>query len=113
MTGGATGDADNDGRTNEFEFAFGLDPKAGGSVNPFVAPLNKTTAKFTYTRREGTILDYKVYTSTTLATGSWVEDAGATQMVTGATGGVETVEVTLSAAAPLTAPKLFLRVVAE
>lgn len=113
LTGGATGDADNDGRTNEFEFAFGLDPKAGGSVNPFVAPLNKTTAKFTYTRREGTILDYKVYTSTTLATGSWVEDAGATQMVTGATGGVETVEVTLSAAAPLTAPKLFLRVVAE
>lgn len=113
LAGGATGDDDADGQTNEFEFAFGLNPKSGASVSPFVALLNRSNAKFTFTRRTGTGLAYKVFTSTTMQAGSWEQDTGATQTVTGTSGDVQTVEVTLSAAAPLTAPRLFIRVVAE
>jgi len=113
--GGSTADPDGDGKDNAFEYAFGLNASSGSSVNPFTAPLNNATAKFRYTRRiqSSTSLTYKVFTSTTLEAGSWVQDTTATQSVVGTSGEVETVEVTLSAPAPLTAPKLFLRVVAE
>ena len=113
--GGPTADPDGDGKDNSFEYAFGLNANSGGSVDPFIAPLSKTTAKFRYTRRTQSLtgLTYKVFTSSTLAAASWVQDTTATQTVVGTTGEVQTVEVTLSAAAPLTASRLFIRVVAE
>lgn len=118
VTEGPTGDDDDDGLDNTFEYRFGLNPKSGASVSPIVAPLNKTTAKFTYTRRALSLTgltagDYQVFTSTTLGTASWTEDAGATVSVLGTVDGVETVEVTLSATAPLAASALFVRVVSE
>lgn len=113
--GGGSADPDGDGKDNSFEYAFGLSANSGGSVNPFAAPLNPATAKFRYTRRTQSLtgLTYKVFTSATLQAGSWVQDTTATQTVVGTAGDVQTVEVTLSAAAPLTTPKLFIRVVAE
>jgi hypothetical protein len=113
--GGPTADPDGDGKDNSFEYAFGLNANSGGSVDPFIAPLSKATAKFRYTRRTQSLtgLTYKVFTSSTLAAASWVQDTTATQTVVGTTGEVQTVEVTLSAAAPLTASRLFIRVVAE
>ncbi|MEK7952455.1 Ig-like domain-containing protein [Luteolibacter sp. Y139] len=113
--GGSAADPDGDGKDNAFEYAFGLNASSGGSVNPYVTTLSKTTAKFTYTRRTQSLtgLTYKVFTSTTLLAPSWVQDTTATQTVVGTTGEVQTVEVTLSAPAPLTAPRLFVRVVAE
>jgi autotransporter-associated beta strand protein len=107
------GDNDNDGLVNQQEFAFGLSPISGSSVNPIVAQLNKTTGQFSYQRRAGSGLTYKILTSTTLATGSWTEDLTAGQ-VAGATdgNGNQTVVVTLTGA-PLAAPKLFVRVAAN
>ena len=107
------GDNDNDGLTNQQEFAFGLSPISGSSVNPILVQLNKTTGQFSYQRRASSGLTYKVLTSTTLAVGSWTQDVTATQ-VPGATdgNGNQTVVVTLTGA-PLTATKLFVRVAAE
>ncbi|MCX6879087.1 MAG: carboxypeptidase-like regulatory domain-containing protein, partial [Verrucomicrobia bacterium] len=39
-------DPDRDGMTNQEEFAFGLDPSLGTSVNPITAPLDRATGKF-------------------------------------------------------------------
>lgn len=107
------GDNDNDGLTNQQEFAFGLSPISGSSVNPIVAQLDKTTGQFSYQRRAASGLTYKILTSTTLATGSWTQDVTASQ-VAGATdgNGNQTVVVTLTGA-PLAASKLFVRVAAE
>jgi hypothetical protein len=115
VSGGATGDDDGDGLDNSFEYAFGLNPKSGASANAFTAPLSKTTGKFSFTRRTPSLtgLTYKVFTSTTLESASWIENVGATLTVTGTSGDVETVEVTLSNPLPLTDAKLFVRVVAE
>ena len=104
-------DNDGDGLTNQQEYAFGLDPTLGTSVNPVTVPLDKTTGMFTYTRRAtpaATGLTYTVETSTDLA--AWPEDASATQNVTGTVGDVETVEVTLSGTPPLTDPSIFVRI---
>lgn len=111
-TGGMTGDTDFDGQDNAFEYAFGLNPTSGSSVNPFVVPLDKATGKFSFTRRKTSLsgLAYKVFTSTTLS--GWTQDLTATLNVTGTTGDIETVEATLTPAL-LAEPKLFLRVVAE
>ena len=51
VTGGPNDDDDNDGLTNNDEYASGLDPTGGSSVNPITVPLNKTTGTFSYTRR--------------------------------------------------------------
>ena len=112
---GMSGDDDMDGLDNAFEYAFGLNPTSGGSVNPITVPVDPAGGTFTYTRRTQSLtgLTYKVFTSTTLADGDWVEDTGATLDVSTPVDNVETVEVTLSAPAPLTAPKLFVRVVSE
>jgi autotransporter-associated beta strand protein len=108
-------DPDGDGRTNLQEYAFGLIPDSGLSVNPIVAQLNKTNGKFSYTRRTvglpSPALVYTVETSTNLT--SWATDATATQVVTSTVGDVQTVEVTLSGVKPLSAPALFVRVVAK
>jgi hypothetical protein len=107
-------DDDNDGLSNEQEYAFGLLPDSGASVNPIVAPLDQATGTFSYTRRDSTLtpLNYSVWFSTDLA--AWTEDIGATEGVPVLNGEVETVPVTLSALPgdPLPA-KLFIQVRAD
>jgi len=98
-------DPDGDGQSNQEEFAFGLDPTTGSSVNPITQPLAGGVFKYTRTKNSG--LFYKVYYSTTLS--GWTLDAAATQTPAAAVAGVETVTVTLAAAAPLDG-KLFVRV---
>lgn len=115
-SGSEEGDLDGDGLSNQEEYAFGLIPNSGASVNPIVVPLDKATGTFHYTRRatpEATGLTYTVWTSTDLAT--WTEDIGATasQTVTGTVDDVETVEATVSGTLPLAEPRLFIQVRAQ
>lgn len=109
--GSENDDADNDGLTNHEEYAFGLIPNSGTSANPITVLLDKTAKIFSYTRRDTNLTDltYSVWFSTDLT--SWTEDTGATEGTSGPTGGVETVEVTLSTLPgdPLPA-KLFIQV---
>ncbi|MDB4541358.1 hypothetical protein N9192_00515 [Akkermansiaceae bacterium] len=106
-------DYDGDGRSNFYEYSFGLDPLSASSFEPITVPLDKGTGTFSYTRRTQSLsgLSYQVFTSTSLITGSWAIDTQATVEVSSLANGIETVTVTLSAPAPLTAPKLFVRVV--
>ena len=108
--GSEGGDLDNDGMTNFEEFAFGLIPDDGSSVNPITVQLNKTTGQFTYQRLAASGLTYSVWTSPDLV--NWTEDTGAAESAT-TVGDNESVEVTLSASVPLTASKLFVRVKAQ
>jgi hypothetical protein len=102
-----TADPDGDGQNNQEEFAFGLDPTTGSSVNPITQQLDNATGVFKYTRTKNSGLTYKVYYSTTLS--AWTLDSSATQTPAAAVSGVETVTVTLSAGAPLDG-ELFVRV---
>ena len=100
-------DPDGDGLTNLQEFAFGLDPTTGASVNP-VTPLVGT--QFTYTRYATSGLDYTVEYSTDLAvwdTAATTDDGGSTPDANG----VQTVTVTVTNA-PVDG-KLFVRVHAQ
>ena len=116
VTGGPGADDDSDGLTNFEEYAFGLDPTGGSSINPIALPLDKTAKTFSYTRRAASlpdpVLDYTVWFSSDLIT--WTKDTSASQSVTGTVGEVETVEVTISTlpGEPLPA-KLFIQVRAE
>jgi hypothetical protein len=105
------GDADNDGLTNEQEFAFGLNPTLGSSVSPITVPLNKGNGTFTYTRRDPALtgLGYRVWTSPDLEN-NWAWDQTANQEVIATNGDVQTVRVTLSTLP--TGPALFVRVTA-
>jgi autotransporter-associated beta strand protein len=103
-----TEDPDGDGQSNQQEFAFGLDPTTGSSVNPITQQLAGGAFKYTRTKESG--LTYKVYYSTNLT--GWTWDEFATQTPDAAVLGVETVTVTLAAAAPLDG-KLFVRVEAS
>jgi autotransporter-associated beta strand protein len=106
------GDNDGDGLVNQQEFAYGLNPLSGSSVNPILVQLDKTTGQFSYQRRSDTGLTYTILKSTTLAAGSW-SSASASQAAGAVDGnGNQTVVVTLPGA-PLTDAKLFVRVSAE
>jgi len=112
LVGGPDGDDDNDGLTNFEEYAFGLIPNSGASVNPIAVPLDNSTRTFSYTRRAtpaSTGLSYSVWFSTDLA--GWTEDTAATEGTPSLSGEVETVPVTLSELPgnPLPA-KLFIQV---
>ena len=107
--GSRDGDIDNDGVTNFEEYAFGLFPNSGASVNPIKSPLNKATGKFSYTRRTATGLTYSVWFSTNLAV--WTRDTGAAAGTPVPNGANETVEVTLSTLPGVPLPaKLFIQV---
>jgi hypothetical protein len=114
VTGGVNDDDDSDGLTNHEEYAFGLDPTGGSSVNPFAVPFDKAIGTFSYTRRSLTLQDpdlsYTVWYSTDLA--SWNQDTGASQGDAVLNGEVETVPVTISPAL-LTNSKLFIQVRAD
>ena len=102
-----THDPDGDGLTNFQEFAFGLDPTTGASVNP-VTPLVGT--QFTYTRYATSGLDYTVEYSTNLQgwdTAATTDDGGSTPDANG----VQIVTVTVTNA-PVDG-KLFVRVKAQ
>jgi autotransporter-associated beta strand protein len=103
-----TGDPDADGLSNFEEFAFGLAPNSGSSVNPITVPLDKTTGQFTYQRLADSGLTYTIWTSSDLVT--WNQDATAGQVAT-PSGDNESVEVTLTG--PLPSDKLFVRVQAD
>ena len=112
LSGGQAADDDNDGLTNHEEYAFGLIPNSGASVNPIAVQLDKSTGTFSYTRRKpsfGTGLTYSVWFSEDLA--AWTEDTGATEGTLIPSGDNETVPVTLSTLPgnPLPA-KLFIQV---
>jgi autotransporter-associated beta strand protein len=112
LSQGSSGDDDGDGYTNFEEYAFGLIPNSGSSVNPITSQLIKSTKKFSYTRRKpslGTNLNYSVWFSDNLV--GWTQDTGATEGTAVPSGDNETVEVTLSVLPgdPLPA-KLFIQV---
>jgi hypothetical protein len=102
-------DPDGDGMTNQQEFAFGLDPTLGSSINPITVPLDKATGKFSYTRLAASGLTYHVFASSDL--NSWTEEDPVNETVTGTVDGVETVEVTV-ATTPV-GGKLFVRIAAQ
>jgi autotransporter-associated beta strand protein len=104
-SGSEGGDLDNDGLTNFDEFAFGLAPNSGSSVNPITTQLDKTTGQFTYQRLADSGLTYTIWTSPDLVT--WNQDSTAGQVATPA-GDNESVVVTLTG--PLPSTKLFVRV---
>ena len=110
-TGGMTGDTDGDGRNNGFEYAFGLSPTSGNSVNPFVVPFNPATGPFTYTRRKDALtgLSYTYQYHTSL-TGAWTDFTPAVPPVSNNGDPVEEITVTVPASL-LSQPKLFIRVV--
>ena len=68
ITGGPTDDDDLDGVDNQTEYAFGLDPSTGSSVNPYTSVLDASTNAFTYTRRDTSLsgLSYTYEYSLTL-----------------------------------------------
>ncbi|MCX6875427.1 MAG: hypothetical protein NTW21_16715 [Verrucomicrobia bacterium] len=105
-------DPDGDGLTNWEEFAFGLDPTSGASVNPISVPLDKTTGTFSYTRTAGSTLTYTVWTATDLQT--WDGPAAASQTPrVPVVDGVETVDVQLTGYSPPVGGTLFVRVKAQ
>ena len=104
-------DPDGDGMTNQQEYAFGLNPALGSSVNPITSPFNKGTRQFTYTRRLPSLtgLVYTYQYSTDLS--GWSEftpDASSSNSATP----IEAVTVTVPAT-QTAAPKLFVRVAAQ
>ena len=113
VTGGEADDDDSDGLTNQEEYAFGLAPNSGSSVNPILAQLDHSTGTFTYQRRKPSLTgltSYKILTSTDLAT--WTEDATAGQVAT-AIPATDNESVVVTLTTPPTAAKFFVRVSAN
>ncbi len=105
-------DQDGDGLTNRQEFAFGLDPKSGTSVNPIAVGLATGTGNFSYTRYASSGLNYKVWSSTDLL--NWTDRTDTATQTPGTAGvnGTQTVAVTNLGATPVNG-KLFVRVTAD
>jgi plastocyanin len=109
-----TGDPDGDGMSNQQEFAFGLDPRSGTSVNPITQQLNKATGTFKYTRTKASGLSYVYQYSTTLSE-PWDTFASETPLPDSVSisDTVEEVTVTVPAALLNANTKLFVRVQAQ
>ncbi len=104
-----THDPDGDGMTNQQEFAFGLDPTSGSSVNPITQQLDQATGTFKYSRYANSGLDYIVECGTDLSI--W-NPATTTELIgTPDAKGVQIITVTVTDA-PV-GGKLFVRVRAE
>lgn len=88
---------------------------ASARAKPAISvPSDLRAGTFSYTRQDpaGTGLSYSIETSPDLS--AWSTNAPpATQTVTATANNIQTVQVTLSDTKPLTAPKLFIRVVAQ
>ena len=87
---------------------------ASARARPIIRlPFDPRAGTFSYTRQDpaGTGLSYRIYTAPDLS--AWNVDAAATQTVTATTNNIQTVQVTLGGAKPLTAPKLFIRITAQ
>ena len=108
ITGGPGDDADQDGLSNQFEYAFGLDPTSPSGTPVAFLSLD-AGPHVTYTRRRQALsgLDYSVWTSTDLT--DWTEDTGAVEGTPVLNGDVETVPVTLTPSL-LSNQKLFIRI---
>ena len=112
VTGGLDDDDDQDGMSNRFEYAFGLDP-AGPSGSPvsFLSPTSGPNLTYVRRKRSLTGLGYSVWVSTNLT--DWMEDATASQTATGiAESDNEMVAVTLSPMPP-GSTRRFIRIRAE
>ena len=108
-----TGDPDGDGLNNQQEYAFGLDPTSGSSVNPISQQLDKTSGTFKYTRRKTSGLTYIYQWSTTLSD-AWNDFTPVTNPPAAADISTTVEEVTIEVpTAQLENSKLFLRVKAE
>lgn len=105
-------DQDGDGLTNQEEFAFGLNPKSGSSVNPITTGLDTASGNFSFTHNANSGLDYKVWSSPDLATWTLSITADLTPVGTPDSFGTQTVDVTNLGATPVDG-KLFVRVTAE
>jgi alpha-L-rhamnosidase len=108
----ASADPDSDGLNNLSEYAFGLNPSNGASVNPIAAQLDRVSGRFSYTRRlaQLTALTYSIWFSTDLL--NWAQDIGAKLGAPLVSDEMETVPVTISASL-LSNPILFVQVRAE
>jgi len=105
-------DFDGDGRSNDYERIWGLNPTNAGPDDPFVSIANLKSRTFTYTRRKQLLtgLNYSVWTSTNLV--NWAQDTGAAQSLAAPVNEVETVSVTLSAGL-VAGPQLFVQLRAD
>lgn len=112
IIGGVSADDDHDGRSNLDEYAFGLNPKSGSSVQPYLSLPVFAAGTFSYIRRKRMLsgMNFTVWTSSDLS--NWTNDTGATQSVIASHGDIEDVQVTLSAS-QLSNSKLFVRVHAD
>ena len=94
---------------------------ASAKARPAISlPFDPRAGTFSYTRSDpaGTGLSYQVEKASCLSEiapglSDWKVDAAATQTVTAITNNVQTVQVTLSGAKPLSAPRIFVRIVAQ
>jgi len=109
LVGAPDADDDHDGLSNFEEYAFGLDPTNGQSLQPIVKSPDRATGTVGYTRRRPALtgLIYSVWFSTDLH--GWEQDIGATQGGVALNGDIEHVSVNLSGNL-LAEPVLFVQI---
>jgi len=103
-------DDDGDSLTNFEEYAFGLNPTSGSSMNPITQLPDKTSGTFKYSRRATpatTGVTYTYESSTTLS-GAW-DTITPVSVESNNASPVEEITVTIPGA-PFTDPKFFIRV---
>jgi hypothetical protein len=104
----------NSPTTNSWTVADYVTQIVSAKARPIISlPFDPSAGTFSYVRQDpaGTGLSYSIETSPDLS--EWSTNAPATQTVTATANNTQTVQVTLSDTKPLTAPKLFIRVVAQ